>query len=73
VVYATPNLGTLLARLEQDRRLLTSLGRQLESRLDFQLGGGYGQDTPRRLLIATLIEAPARVAFDLEGGTPTAV
>jgi hypothetical protein len=73
VVYAAPNLSTLLTRLEQDRRLLASLGRQLESRLDFPLGGGYGPETPRQVLIAALIEAPARVALDLEGGLPATV
>ncbi len=65
ISYAAPSIGALLSRLDQDRRLLTSLGRQLEARLDLpaaQFGGG----TPRRALIEALLVHPARCAQLLE-------
>ena len=63
--YAAPSLGALLSRLEQDRRLLTSLARQLESRLDEAAAQLEGV-TPRRALIQVLIAEPARCAQRLE-------
>lgn len=65
IAYGAPNLAALLARLEQDRRVLTSLARQLESRLDVTLM--FGRETsPRELLLEVLIEQPARLALELE-------
>lgn len=66
IAYGAPNLPALLTRLEQDRRLLTSLARQLESRLDLRLTFGNDEVTPRQLLLEALIEQPARLAFELE-------
>ncbi len=66
IAYGAPNLPALLTRLEQDRRVLTSLARQLESRLDSRLMFGTGETSPRRLLIEVLIEQPARMALELE-------
>lgn len=66
VAYGAPNLPALLSRLDQDRRILTSLARQLESRLDELVGFGREELTPRALLIDALIEQPARVALELE-------
>lgn len=63
--YAAPNLGALLSRLDQDRRLLTSLARQLESRLDVPAAQLDGV-TPRRALIEVLVAHPARCAQRLE-------
>ncbi len=67
IAYAAPNLQALLTRLEQDRRLLTSLARQLESRLDEPFEFGRTHETPRQLLVVALIEGPARLALSLEG------
>jgi hypothetical protein len=66
VSYAAPTLGALLSRLDQDRRLLTSLARQLESRLDTPAAQLEGA-TPRRALIEVLLVQPARCAQLLEG------
>lgn len=66
IAYAAPNLQALLTRLDQDRRLLTSLARQLESRLDEPFEFGRTRETPRQLLVVALIEGPARVALALE-------
>ena len=65
MAYAAPSIPALLTRLDQDRRLLTSLARQLESRLDdatAQLEGA----TPRRLLVEALLAHTARCARQLE-------
>ncbi|MCC6236435.1 MAG: hypothetical protein IT299_02545 [Dehalococcoidia bacterium] len=66
IAYGAPNLAALLTRLEQDRRLLTSLARQLESRLDLTVLFGSDGVTPRQLLLDALIEQPARLALELE-------
>ncbi|MFN8639915.1 MAG: hypothetical protein U0360_10805 [Dehalococcoidia bacterium] len=65
IAYGAPNLPALVSRLEQDRRVLASLARQLESRLDEPLGASE-PETPRELLIRALIEAPARAALAFE-------
>lgn len=66
IAYGAPNLPALVSRLEQDRRVLASLARQLESRLDEPLGGASEGETPRDLLIRALIESPARAALAFE-------
>lgn len=71
IAYAAPNLSALLTRLEQDRRLLTSLARQLESRLDAEFDFGGVRETPRQLLIEVLVESPARIALALERSLET--
>jgi hypothetical protein len=65
IAYAAPSLSALLGRLEQDRRLLTSLGRQLESRLDTPAPQIEGR-TVRHTLIEALIAEPSRCAQALE-------
>lgn len=66
VVYAAPTIQALLGRLEQDRRLLASLARTLESRLDEECGSPWGRLTARRLVSHLSIVLPARVALELE-------
>ena len=65
MAYAAPTIASLLSRLDQDRRLLTSLGRQLESRLDAPATQLQGL-TPRRVLVEALLAHPARCAQILE-------
>jgi hypothetical protein len=66
LAYGAPTLQSLLGRLEQDRRVLASLARQLESRLETPATFGAREITPRRLLVEVLIEVPARAALELE-------
>lgn len=66
VMYAAPTLAALLARLDQDRRLLASLARTLESRLDEEHGSPWGPMPMRRLVTEVSIVHPARVAVDLD-------
>ncbi len=66
VMYAAPTLDALLARLEQDRRLLTSLARAAEPRLDERHATPLGF-APLRTLVAELaIAEPARCAQAVE-------
>lgn len=69
LMYGAPTLGALLGRLEQDRRVLASLARQLESRLDVERRTPWGTRTPRALLIEVLVAEPARLAQSLEAAT----
>lgn len=62
VMYAAPTLPALLQRLEQNRRLLTSLARHLESRLDEQHNGPWGHVRLRDVLVDAAITEPARCA-----------
>ncbi|MFA7249647.1 MAG: hypothetical protein WC273_08445 [Dehalococcoidia bacterium] len=66
VMYATPTIGALLARLEQDRRQLTSLARGLEPSLDVQHPTPWGTVTTRRIVIEATIAEAARCAMALE-------
>ncbi len=66
VMYAAPTLDALLARLEQDRRMLASFARGLEERLPETAATAWGEQTLRRLLSEAPIEAPARCAQALE-------
>jgi hypothetical protein len=66
VMYAAPSLGALLARLEQDRRLLASLARTLESRLDESHATAWGSVTMRELIGEVAVVASAACAQDLE-------
>lgn len=66
VMYAAPTLDALLARLEQDRRMLASFARSLEARLPEATTTAWGEETLRRLLSEATIEAPARCAQALE-------
>lgn len=66
VMYAAPTLPALLGRLEQDRRLLASLARALEPRLDEETASPWGRMPLRRLVTEMSIVRPAKVAMDLD-------
>jgi len=66
LMYATPDLGGLLARLEQDRRQLGSLARSLEARLQETHHTAFQFGTLRQLLTEVAIAEPARCAQSLE-------
>jgi hypothetical protein len=66
MVYAAPSIPALLARLEQDRRLLTSLARALEAQFDDEYVTFRGAMTLRELVTAVTILDPARYALALE-------
>jgi hypothetical protein len=66
MMYAAPSIPALLSRLEQDRRLLTSLSRTLESRFDEQYETARGPMTLREFVTAVTIMDPARCAQALE-------
>lgn len=65
-MYAAPMLNALLARLEQDRRLLASLARTLESRLDEPHDTAWGRLPLRALVVLVALEEPARCAQAVE-------
>lgn len=66
VMYAAPTLPALLGRLEQDRRLLASLARAVEPRLNEEAGSPWGPIPLRRLVTEMSIVRPARLAMDLD-------
>jgi hypothetical protein len=66
VMYAAPTIQALLARLEQDRRLVASLARTLVARLDEECESPWGRLTVHRILTGVSIERPARLAMELE-------
>ena len=66
IMYAAPTIGALLQRLEQNRRLVASLARTLESRLDEMHATPWGRQTIRALVTDAAIAAPARCAMALE-------
>jgi hypothetical protein len=66
VMYGAPTIDGLLVRVEQDRRMLASLARQLESRLDEPASTAWGDGGARRLLVELAIAAPAHCAQALE-------
>lgn len=66
VTYAAPTLSALLSRLEQDRRLLASMARTLESRLDEPQATAWGATTMRELVSEVALAASAACAQDLE-------
>jgi hypothetical protein len=66
VMYATPTIPVLLARLEQDRRQLASLTRGRETMLDLESLTPWGYVTTRRLVIEATIAEAARCAMALE-------
>ena len=66
VMYAAPSVLSLLGRVEQDRRLVASLARSLESRLDEEHETPWGQLRLRRLLVEVLLGEGARCAMALE-------
>ena len=66
VMYAAPTVDSLLSRLEQDRRLLASLTRGLEPRLDERHATPLGTIELRALVAEIAIAEPARTAQALE-------
>jgi hypothetical protein len=66
IMYATPAIPALLARLDQDRRLLASLARSLDARLSEAHVTPWGHETLRRLLSEIAVAEPARCAQALE-------
>jgi hypothetical protein len=66
ITYGAPTLAGLLARLEQDRRMLTSLARHLEERLDEASETAWGRRRLREVVVELAIAEPARCAQALE-------
>lgn len=66
VMYAAPTLPALLTRLEQDRRMLASLARTLEDRIEEPTDTAWGHRRLRAVLVEAAIAAPARCALPLE-------
>ena len=66
VMYGEPTLAGLLARLEQNRRMLTSLTRNLNSRFKETVTTAWGNGTIHHLVIEFAIVEPAKIAQALE-------
>jgi hypothetical protein len=69
VMYAAPSIPALLTRLEQDRRLLTSLARAVEDRFDETHETARGHITMRELITAVTILDAAKCALAVEAAT----
>ena len=65
-MYAAPSVAALLARVDQDRRLVASLARTLESRLGEEHETPWGRLRLRRVLVDVLLGEGARCAMALE-------
>jgi len=65
VMYAAPTLGALLQRLEQDRRLVISLARELEAHMDDERVTPWGVLSARRLVVQVLVLDAALRAQEL--------
>jgi hypothetical protein len=61
-----PTIPALLARLEQDRRMLASLTRHEEARLDGVVAGPWGEVSLRRVLTEVALGDASRCAQALE-------
>lgn len=66
VMYGTPTIPALLVRLEQDRRMLASLARHEEARLDTEVAGPWGRISLRRVLTEVALGEASRCAQALE-------
>jgi hypothetical protein len=66
VMYGAPSLAGLLTRLEQDRRMFTSLTRHLQPRRGETATTAWGNGTIQQLVIELAIVEPARIAQALE-------
>ena len=66
IMYAAPTIPALLTRLEQDRRLLTSLARSSQTRLSQQIDSPWGHVSLRQLLAMVTVVEAARCAVLLE-------
>lgn len=66
LMYGAPSLDGLLGRLEQNRRMLASLARHLEPRLDELVDCAWGELSLRQVMIEHAISEPARCAQALD-------
>lgn len=66
VMYSAPAIPALLARLEQDRRMLASLARHEEARLDVPRPGPWGEASLRRVLTEVALGEASQCALALE-------
>ncbi len=66
LMYGAPTIPALLARLEQDRRMLTSLARHEESRLGDVVPGPWGDASLRRVLTEVALGKASRCAQAIE-------
>ena len=66
VMYAAPTLAALGVRLDQDRRLLVSLARQLEARFEEPRVTAWGELTAHRLVVEVAVVEAARCAQAIE-------
>lgn len=67
IMYAAPTISALLGRLEQNRRLLTSLARTLAPRLEEEATTAWGDLPLRQLVVTVTVVEAARCAVMLEG------
>ena len=66
VMYAAPTLTALSVRLDQDRRLLVSLARHLETRFEEPRVTAWGELTVHRLVVEVAVIEAARCAQAIE-------
>jgi len=66
VMYAAPTLAALGIRLDQDRRLLVSLARQLETHFEVPRITAWGELTAHRLVVEVAVLEAARCAQAIE-------
>lgn len=71
IMYGAPTIAGLLGRLEQNRRMLTSLARQLEPPSSEPVATPSGAQSIRQLVIEHAISEPARGALALEHHSAT--
>lgn len=73
LMYAAPTIPALLSRLEQDRRLLTSLARGFDTNLDVAYPGPWGHVTGRHIVVTVAILDAARCALLTEQAADAAI
>jgi hypothetical protein len=66
LMHGAPSLNGPLGRLEQNRRMLASLARHLEPRLDELVDSAWGELSMRQVVIEHAISEPARCAPALD-------
>jgi hypothetical protein len=72
VMYAAPTLSALGLRLDQDRRLLVSLARHLDTRIDEPRVTAWGELTARRLVVEVAVIEAAHCAQAIDFAASTA-
>ncbi len=70
VMYGAPTIPALLARVEQNRRMLASLARHEEARLGHPVLGPWGEASLRRVLTKVALGEASRCALALEARIP---